>query len=78
MAKIKLLTNGWYSGFPDGIFPVEVMAELREDNCYYVPEAELERIGCNMDYFDYFEAEEDPFWHFSESLGELEVINDEI
>lgn len=75
MIKIKLLTNGWYSGFPDGIFPVEVMAKLREDGCYYVPEAELARIGGDMDYF---KDEEDPFWPFSEFYGELEVLNDEI
>lgn len=75
MAKIKLLTNGWYSGFPDGILPAVVMAELREDGHHYVHEVELERIGCNMNYF---KDKEDPFWPFSESFGELEVINDEI
>lgn len=69
MTKIKLLTNGGYTGFEKVILPVIVAADMR-DSLAYVPEYELKRIGCDMTQF---QDEEDPFWPFDDDR-EFEVV----
>ncbi len=69
--KIRLLTNGCYSGFESVVLPVVVDAEVDSDAfSARVPEAELKRIGCDMTQFH---DEEDPFWPFC-GAKEFEVV----
>lgn len=67
--KIKLLTNGRYSGFEKVVLPVIVHADVR-GAVARVPEYELERIGCDMTQFH---DEDDPFWPFR-GPKEFEVV----